>query len=139
MRNLSVWLGIFAALLCAGWGAGGAYAKSDSDIETVVGTWRGRSICQTDAPACHNEDVIYLIREMAGRTDAVFIQADKIVDGKRITMGSGPWQFDRTQHTLEFRMPRQVWLLKVSGSHIDGTLKLADQTIFRRMTLERDR
>ena len=134
-RGFSDWLRIVAALACACL----AYGASDTDISAITGVWRGKSICATDAAACHNEDVIYRIKEVSGRGDVVFIQADKIVDGKVITMGAGPWQYDRAQRTLEFRMPRQVWLLKVAGSHIGGTLTFADQTVFRRMTLDQDR
>jgi hypothetical protein len=68
----------------------------------------------------------------------VSIQADKIVDGKPITMGTGEWQFDRVRSTLEWRMPKQVWLLKISGSRMEGTLKLTDGTVLRNMILEKD-
>jgi hypothetical protein len=54
-------------------------------------------------------------------------------------MGTGQWQYDRTQHTLEWRMPQQVWLLKVTGNRIDGTLTLSDKTVFRKMTLEKQK
>jgi hypothetical protein len=104
----------------------------------VAGTWRGQSICATDAPACHNESVVYYIKDIPDRADAVNIQADKIVEGKAITMGTGEWRHDRANHTLEMRSPRQVWSLKVNGNRIDGTLTMADGTVFRKMSLEKD-
>lgn len=104
----------------------------------IAGTWRGESLCTTDASACHNEKVVYYIKDVPERPNVVVIQADKIVDGKAITMGTGEWQHDRAQHTLEWRSSRQVWLLKVTGSRIEGTLTLADGTVFRRMTLAKD-
>ncbi|HLN00832.1 MAG TPA: hypothetical protein VK335_16200 [Bryobacteraceae bacterium] len=104
----------------------------------VAGTWHGESLCATDALACHNEKVVYYIKEVPDRPDVVTIQADKIIDGKAITMGTGEWQHDRAQHTLEWRSPRQVWLLKINGNRIDGTLMLADKTVFRKMSLTRD-
>ena len=53
-------------------------------------------------------------------------------------MGAGEWQYRATQRSLELKMPRQVWLLNISGNRIEGTLTLADKTIFRRMTLSKD-
>jgi hypothetical protein len=35
-------------------------------------------------------------------------------------------------------MPRQVWLLKITGSRMEGTLKLTDGTVLRNMTLEKE-
>jgi hypothetical protein len=82
---------------------------------------------------------VYYIKDVADRPDVVVIQADKIVDGKAITMGTGEWRHDQTRHTLEWRMPRQVWLLKISGDRMEGTLTLADGTVARKMTLEREK
>jgi hypothetical protein len=76
-------------------------AASPSDTSGIAGTWRGRSVCVTDAAACHNEEVVYYIKDVFDRDDVVFIQADKLVDGKAVTMGAGQWQYDRKQHTLE--------------------------------------
>ena len=102
-----------------------------------AGTWRGQSTCTTDAPACHNESVVYYIKEVPDKSDVVFIQADKIVDRKTITMGTGEWQFDHAQRSLEWRTRQQVWLLKITGNRIEGTLTLTDKTIFRKLTLEK--
>jgi len=54
----------------------------------ITGTWRGQSVCVTDGEACTNENVVYYIKEVPNRLDVVFIQADKLVNGKPITMGS---------------------------------------------------
>ena len=62
---------------------------------------RARSV--GGSPACHNESVVYYIKDVPFRPDAVLIQADKIVDGKAVTMGTGQWHYDRAQHTLEWR------------------------------------
>jgi hypothetical protein len=104
----------------------------------IAGTWRGESICVTETPSCHNENVVFYIKDVAERSDKLHIQADKIVNGKAITMGSGEWQHDRAQHTLEWRTPQQVWFLKVSGNRIEGTLTLSDGVVFRKIALERD-
>jgi hypothetical protein len=57
----------------------------------VIGTCRGEPVCVTDAPACRNETIVYSISDSPDRPDRVIIRADKIVDGKAITMGTGPW------------------------------------------------
>ena len=108
-----------------------------AETSGVAGTWRGESVCATNAPACHNETVIYDIKDVPDRPDLVIIQADKIVSGKAITMGTGQWRHDRARHTLEWRTPQQVWLLKITGNRIEGTLTLADGTVFRNVTLEK--
>lgn len=70
-----------------------------AEASGVASTWRGKSVCVTDAPACHNESVVYYIKDILDRPDLVLIQADKIIDGKAVTMGTGQWHYDRAQHT----------------------------------------
>jgi hypothetical protein len=108
-----------------------------AETSGLAGTWRGDSTCMTEASACHDERVVYYIRDVPNRPNQVVVQADKIVDGKPITMGTGEWEYDRAGSTLEWRTPNQVWLLKIKGRRMEGTLKLTDGTIFRNMILER--
>src|SRR6516225_11070244 len=100
MRLCSVRFVVAVAL-----GSVGMFSASlvSAEASHVAGVWRGASVCVTDAPACHNEDVVYYIKDVPDRPDLVLIQADKIVDGKAITMGTGQWHYDRAQHTLEWR------------------------------------
>jgi len=65
------------------------------------------------------------------------VRADKIVAGKAITMGEGPWKWDAAKSELRWDMPRQVWVLKVGDREIAGTLTLADGSVVRRMKLVR--
>ena len=109
-----------------------------AETSGLAGTWRGDSTCAIEASACHDERVVYYIRDVPNRPNQVVVQADKIVDGKPITMGTGEWQYDAAGSTLEYRTPRQVWLLKIKGRRMEGTLKFSDGTIFRNMTLEKD-
>jgi len=111
---------------------------ASAEASGLAGTWRGDSVCATEASACHNERVVYYIKNVPNHSDLVFIQADRIVDGKPVTMGTGQWQYDRVRSTLEWRMPRQVWLLKITRSRMEGTLKLTDGTVLRNMTLEKE-
>ena len=66
------------------------------------------------------------------------VRADKIVDGKAITMGSGPWRYDKAKQTLSMESPQRVWLLKIKGKQIQGTLTESGGVLFRRMTLTKD-
>src|SRR6266478_5749320 len=75
-----------------------------SAIDSPVGVWRGESLCKGDSPACKDEKVVYYIEAIADKPDSMFIRADKIVDGKAITMGSGPWQYNQAKQTLSWEM-----------------------------------
>ena len=110
-----------------------------AEAPDAAGTWRGESLCAAGLSACQDERVVYYIKHVPSRSDLVVIQADKIVNGEPVTMGTGEWRYDPTASTLEWRMPQQVWFLKIAGSRMEGTLKRTDGTILRNMTLEKDR
>jgi hypothetical protein len=123
--------------------AGGLVTLSTSparaDTASPVGTWRGDSACATHTSACHNERVVYYIKDVPNTPNLVSIQADKIVGGKPLIMGTGEWQYDRSRSTLEWRTPKQIWLLKIMGSRMEGSLTLTDGTVLRKMILNKDR
>ena len=75
-------------MLLAGEGAR-ALGQAGATAE-IVGTWRGTSRCvdRVAAPACNDEQVIYEISATPGRESAVTVNADKVVDGKRVPMGA---------------------------------------------------
>lgn len=103
----------------------------------LTGAWRGESICVQQGTACNNEQVVYYIDAIPNHPDQVQIRADKVVNGKAITMGSGPWDFDADRQTLKWKTPRQIWLLSIEGARMEGTLKLTDGTLIRKMTLQK--
>lgn len=113
----------------------GIPAQNDS---AVTGVWRGDSICATDGSSCRNERVVYYIKTVPDKPEVMFVRADKIVEGKEITMGAGEWEYDRAGHTLVMRTEQRSWRLKFEGNRMEGTLTLADNTVFRRMTLNKD-
>jgi len=106
--------------------------------DSPVGVWRGDSLCATDAPSCKNENVVYYIEAIADKPDQMFIRADKIVDGKAITMGTSQWEYNQAKQTLSWQVGQRLWLLTISGKRIDGTLTLPGNVVFRRMTLKKD-
>jgi hypothetical protein len=106
--------------------------------DSPVGTWRGESLCTPEAPAaCNNEKVVYYVRPIAGNDSAVFVQADKIVDGKAVTMGTGPWKYDRERKTLAMEPPETGWVGRIQGKRIEATL-VRGGVLLRRMTLVKD-
>ncbi|MBZ5623337.1 MAG: hypothetical protein LAQ69_32135 [Acidobacteriia bacterium] len=134
---------VLALLMGGSLAASGASAqdskaqKAEPEADSPVGVWRGESVCTTGAPSCYDEKVVYYIEAIADKPDSVSIRADKIVQGKAITMGSGPWQYNRTRHTLSMESEQRIWLLNISGKRIEGTLTLPGNVVFRRMTLTR--
>ena len=127
-------LPLLSATILISW-AGGSRAD---DGTPLAGTWRGESKCTTDASGCHDEHVVYFIEAVPGRSDQLSIRADKIVDGKAITMGSGPWNYDAKKQTLSFESNGRLWVLAVHGKQIEGTLTVGGNVVFRRMTLIQD-
>ena len=132
----SLWTMVAVAILFCG-GLVGSIAQ-DCGSGTPEGIWRGESKCATDAPSCHDEQVVYTIEAIANTPNQVTVRADKIVDGKAITMGSGPWNYDSKRQTLSFESSGRLWLLALHCNEIEGTLTLPDHVVFRRMALTRD-
>lgn len=115
-------------------------------VDEIVGTWHGTSACvdRQAAPACTDEEVIYEIAASPGRPDAVTVTADKIVDGKRVPMGSLDFSLEATSRswTSELETPRThaLWRLSVSGTTLSGTLTLLpSKAVVRRIDLRKDK
>ncbi|MBI3449362.1 MAG: hypothetical protein HY049_10660 [Acidobacteria bacterium] len=113
-------LALAAALVTAG---GAAAPKAE-----ILGTWSGTSVCvkSPDFPSCTDEVVVYEVRDLPDKAGSVLMQADKIVNGARGTMGDleltyaaadGAW-------TYELRTPRAhaLWSFTVSAGKMTGTL-----------------
>jgi hypothetical protein len=109
-----------------------------SAAESPVGVWRGESLCKGDSSSCKDEKVVYYVEAVADKPDSMFVRADKIVDGKAITMGSGPWHYNAAQQMLSWETPQRTWVLTINGHQIEGTLTLPGSVIVRRMTLKKD-
>ena len=63
----------------------------------ILGTWRGTSTCVKEAwnSACNDEQVIYYVTTVPGRTDSVALDARKVVDGKPEPMARSRWDTTR--------------------------------------------
>lgn len=128
------------ARLAQGEGQGGG------TVDEIVGTWSGSSVCvdRQAAPACNDEQVVYEINASPGKPNTATVKADKVVDGKRISMGileftreakSGSW-------ASEFETPRvhALWRLTVNGAMLTGTLTLLpSKAVVRKIDLRKDK
>jgi hypothetical protein len=110
----------------------------------ILGTWTGTSTCVDRAryPACKDEVVVYEFREKSSAPDGVSLQADKIVDGKRVTMGDLDFAYDAAEGAWlsEFRNRSNhiLWRFVVHGTSIEGTLvDLPEKNLIRRVAVKR--
>lgn len=111
--------------------------KQAGNIADLVGDWRGTSLCQVRPSACSDERVVYhFSNPQAGK---ITVSADKIVDAKVVNMGSSVWTYDESARLLSWQMPRGVWKLTVNGDSMDGTLTGADNTVFRKVHLQKSK
>jgi hypothetical protein len=111
---------------------------AQTNDSAITGVWRGNSICASEASSCRNETVVYYIKNVPDKPSVMFVKADKLVEGKPVTMGAGEWEYDRASRTLMLRSEQRSWRLKLDGTQIEGMLTLANNTVFRRMTLKKD-
>ena len=139
-RRVPVAAFFLMACLARGDGQGGGA------VDQIVGTWSGSSVCvdRQAAPACNDERVVYEINASRRKPNTVTVKADKVVDGKRVSMGdleftrdakSGSW-------TSEFESPRfhALWRLTVNGSMLTGTLTLLpSKAVVRKIDLRKDK
>src|SRR5215203_3634747 len=98
----------------------------------VTGNWYGDSVCQIKSSPCNTEKVVYRIIQMDDASKFM-MQADKIIDEKPEFMGIIEFQFDAVSKTLTGKYRDSVWKFTVNGKEMEGTLTLADGTIYRRI------
>jgi len=112
----------------------GARSKPNSP----TGDWRGVSICQVKPSACHDEDSLYHFKQHATEAGAYELQADKMVDGKPVTMGSGLCSYDAAgQLVCPIPASGATLTFEVHGDEMQGTMKMQDGTIWRKLSLKR--
>ena len=95
---------------------------------SVIGTWKGESICVGNRPACKNEVVVYRFEAVPGKAGFVLQFADKIIDGQRVPMGKLEFQYNEAKGELssEFTINQThgLWEFKLSGDSMEGGLVL---------------
>jgi hypothetical protein len=107
----------------------------------IEGIWKGTSLCQVKPSACHDENVVYHISKTSA--NLYTIQASKIVNGREEDMGTfDSVVYDGTKQTLTFTMKdgqgrNSVWLFKIDGMQMHGTLTINENTLFRIVELKK--
>lgn len=110
-----------------------------SKKNSPLGDWRGMSVCQVKPSGCHDEDSLYHVRQRRTKGGEFELQADKVVDGKRVTMGAGPCDLD-VSGQLVCAVPGGASLrFHVHGDQMNGVMRMADGTVWRKITLKRVR
>jgi hypothetical protein len=107
-------------------------------VAELIGVWRGDSVCTQKPSPCNDEHVVYHVAKGEG-DDGVSIQANKIVDGKELEMGTLACTLDPQKADLRCPIAKGVFELHVSGDEMTGTLRLTDGTIYRRIAVKHER
>ena len=103
--------------------------------DNIEGIWKGTSLCQVKPSPCHDENVVYHISRSAN-AKTYTMQANKIVNGAEEEMGVFDAGYDETKHTLTITMKDKqgragLWLFKIDGTQMHGTLTIDNKTLFR--------
>ena len=121
-----------------------ASAQKKDAVDALLGDWTGESKCVGSNPYCHDEIVVYHLTRSKKDAAKINLSADKIVNGKPEFMGEFDMTFDPEKMTLadEFTIKRTggkgVWLFKIDGDKMDGTLTVfPENEIGRRVHVER--
>jgi hypothetical protein len=105
-----------------------ATATARPTAASVLGTWKGDSICVGNRPACKNEIVVYRFAAVPGKVGVVLNFADKIIDGQRVPMGKLEFQYNEAKGELSCEFTKNqthgLWQFTVSGDAIEGSLVL---------------
>jgi len=94
-----------------------------STAQSLIGVWKGTSLCQIKNSPCHDESVVYHISKN-GSGDSYQISASKIIDGKEDDMGTLNFTFDPQLNILvSVDSANKIrWEFKVTGKEMHGTL-----------------
>lgn len=109
-------------------------ARSD---DTLVGDWRGESICIVRPSGCHDEDSLYHVASLPKKPGWFLLKADKIVDGKPVTVGTSECSYTQKERLLECHLPAGTLQFDVRDDRLEGTMKLRDGTLWRKLRLKK--
>jgi hypothetical protein len=116
-----------------------AASLAGEEPTAVAGTWEGESKCTVAGSPCHDEHVVYEIKQQA-EADRFAIDAYKIVSGERDFMGTIACHYQAKESALHCvgRRPDDIWTFTISRNSMSGTLVIgADRQLFRRVQVTR--
>jgi len=133
---------VFALLLAAISVSTAALAQTTKaapdESAILVGDWRGDSICQVRPSACNDEKALYHFKKLGAQPNHFSLQADKIVNGEAVPMGTMECSFAPEKHVVTCSTPRLTIQLALNGTSLNGTMNLPDGTLWRKITLRHD-
>jgi hypothetical protein len=129
-------LTLVAGLLLA---ASGSPLQADNAPAGIVGIWRGHSECAVRSSSCRDEENVYRFKDLPGKPGWFSGAGSKIVNGQEVLMGTLEWRYDPAKRELVSKSPAGSFRLVADGDKMEGTLTLADKTVFRRIHLEREK
>jgi hypothetical protein len=105
--------------------------------QVLEGNWKGTSLCQIKSSPCHDEVVVYHISKDGN--NSYRINADKIIKGKEIDMGTLVFSFDPQLNILYLvdSIQQIRWQFKVVGKEMHGTLS-SNGRIYRIVELKKE-
>src|ERR1043165_5591269 len=114
-------------------------AQNDAK-DSIVGTWKGTSLCQVKPSSCHDENVVCHITNLSGQTYTM--EMNKVVNGEEEEMGALDAEYDASKGTLSFTVKdlqgrTNDWLVKIDRKKMHGTLTINKKTLFRIIELEK--
>lgn len=118
--------------------ASSALVLAQKPTASVLGKWKGESLCTVKPSACHDEVVVYEITAPAEKKGVLVWKADKIVNGEQQNMGSLDCTIASSGQAIACEIPgKGVWTFQLNGDTMTGTLKLTDGTLFRKVSVKR--
>jgi hypothetical protein len=111
--------------------------QAPADDSSLVGDWRGESVCVVRESACHDEDSLYRVTKLAGRPGWFSMKLDKVIDGKPVTMGTTECSYDSAKRALTCDFPRGVFRFTIQVNKMTGIMNLTDGTLWRKITLSK--
>ena len=109
------------------------------DESALLGDWHGTSLCLVKPSACHDEEALYHVKALPQQSGKFSLQADKIVDGKPVVMGTADCSYDAPKRLLRCDFPKGYIELTLQNDHLDGSMFLPDKTRWREIKLTKAR
>jgi hypothetical protein len=107
------------------------------DLSSVIGVWRGTSLCTVRPSSCNDETVVYYIS--GTDPDHILSVGNKIVNGKEEEMGRLECQLVPAEHQVVCRIELGTFVFEIDRDRMHGRLDLRDGTRYRVIEIERTR
>lgn len=137
-QRVLITTGLMPTLFLAPFSLSQAPTTGDKEVTSaIVGDWHGESVCVVKPGSCRDEESLYTFSICNQQPDRFILKADKIVDGKRITMGTPACICEFHEQSLQCRLPAAVIQFVVTANQMQGEMKLQDGTLWRKLSLKK--